>query len=76
MTARRTLIVPEMAPSGEGGNSAANPLTAPNGPDRAREDAAMAEDPDLDTAAWEGTEADDAVGLVDPRHEIPNPPGM
>ena len=45
-------------------------------PDRAGADAPMAEDPDLDSTAWEGAEATDAVGLVDPRHEIPNPPGM
>ena len=31
---------------------------------------------DRDTPAWEGAEPDDAVGLVDPRREIPNPPGM
>ena len=34
------------------------------------------EAPDRDTPAWEGPEPDDATGLVDPRHEIPNPPGL
>ena len=34
------------------------------------------ESPDRDTQAWEGSEPGDAVGLVDPRHEIPNPPGL
>lgn len=34
------------------------------------------EAPDRDTPAWEGAEPEDAVGLVDPRPEIPNPPGL
>ena len=34
------------------------------------------EAPDEDPSAWEGTTPDDAVGLVDPRHEIPIPPGL
>ena len=36
----------------------------------------MDESPDIDTAAWEGAEPDEAIGLVDPRPEIPNPPGL
>ena len=34
------------------------------------------EAPDHDSPAWEGAEPKHAVGLVDPRHEIPNPPGL
>ncbi len=34
------------------------------------------EAPDRDTPAWEGADPDDAVGLVDPRREIPSPPGL
>ncbi len=34
------------------------------------------EAPDRDTPAWEGAEPTDAVGLVDPRHEIRTPPGL
>ena len=34
------------------------------------------EAPDRDTQAWEGSQPEDSVGLVDPRHEIPNPPGL
>ncbi len=34
------------------------------------------EAPDKDTPAWQGAEPNDAVGLVDPRPEIPNPPGL
>ena len=45
--------------------------TAPKDPEKP-----MDESPDIDTAAWEGAEPDEAVGLVDPRPEIPNPPGL
>ena len=38
--------------------------------------AATDEAPDRDTEAWAGSEPGDAVGLVDPRREIPNPPGL
>ena len=34
------------------------------------------ESPDRDTPAWEGAEPTEAIGLVDPRHEIPTPPGL
>ena len=34
------------------------------------------EAPDKDTPAWQGAEPDDAVGLIDPRPEIPSPPGL
>lgn len=34
------------------------------------------ESPDRDTPAWEGSEPSDAVGLIDPRPEIPTPPGL
>lgn len=38
--------------------------------------AASNEAPDRDTPAWEGAEPGESVGLVDPRHEIPNPAGL
>ena len=34
------------------------------------------ESPDRDTQSWEGTEPGESIGLVDPRREIPNPPGL
>ncbi len=43
----------------------AEPMRSPQG-----------EGPDRDTDAWEGAEPEDAVGLVDPRREIPNIPGL
>lgn len=42
-----------------------NPLTTPSD-----------ESPDRDTPAWEGANAEDPVGLVDPRREIRTPPGL
>lgn len=51
--------------SGQGGETNPNPLTSPSD-----------ESPDRDTPAWEGAEGSDPVGLVDPRREIPSPPGL
>ena len=34
------------------------------------------ESPDQDPPAWLAPGPDDKIELIDPRHEIPNPPGL
>ena len=55
----------------------AEPASAlPDAPTQVNPSSPSDESPDRDTPAWEGAEPNDAVGLIDPRPEIPTPPGL
>ena len=53
-----------------------DPAAAPPDSPQSDSSSTMGETPDRDSPGWEGADPDETIGLVDPRHEIPTPPGL